>query len=116
MTSPVPLQANRIPLAVSGKETCAFLLAAGQAILDGDALEDLAAEGFVFGKAPADEDVVALFGFAGDFDGGAEEADVAHVMLSAGIGAAGEVDVNGLVEFDFFIEVVGEFDGVGFGV
>ena len=85
-------------------------------MFDRDALEDLAAERFVVAEAAANEDVVAFFGFAGDFDGGAEEADVADVMLGAGVRAAGEMDVDRLIEGEFFLEVIGEFAGVFFGV
>ena len=85
-------------------------------LLDGNALEDLAAEGFVFGEAAADEDVVAFFGFAGDFDARAEEADVADVVLGAGVGAASEVDVDGLIQGEFFLEVISKFAGVFLGI
>ena len=85
-------------------------------LFDGNSLEELAAEEFVITEAAADEDVVAFFGFAGDFDGGGEEADVADVMLGAGVGATGEMDVDGLIESEFFLEVIGEFAGVFLGV
>ena len=37
-------------------------------------------------------------------------------MLGAGVVAAGEVDVDGLIKGDFLVEVGGEVDGVSFGV
>ena len=81
-----------------------------------DALEDLPPDGLSFPKAAADEDVIAVHRFAGDFDLRAEQPDVAHVVLRAGIRAAGEVDVDRLIELEPLVEIVGEFQRVTLGV
>src|SRR6185312_16925871 len=54
------------------------------------AAENLPADGLVFPETAADEDVIGIHAFAGDFCLGAEAADVSHVMLRAGVGATGE--------------------------
>jgi len=52
---------------------------------------------------------------ARDFD--AHEADVANVVLRAGVVATGDVEVDGLVEDgEACVEMAGEIDGVGFSV
>ena len=88
-----------------------FLDERGQA-LEGDAGEDLPAHGLVCAKAAADENVVAVLALARDFRLRAEQADVAHVVLRAGVRAAGDVDVHRPVEMDALVEVVGELERV----
>ena len=73
----------------------------GLELLDGKAVKNLAADGFLVAEAASDEDVVTFAGFTGDFHLGSQEADIANVMLGAGMGTAGEVDIDGLVEIDF---------------
>ena len=65
-----------------------------------DSGEDLTAYRLVFSEAAADEDVIGFETFAAEFGSCAEAADVAHVMLGAGMGAAGDVDINRLVEIE----------------
>lgn len=69
---------------------------------EGDAFEDFAGDGLGVIDSAAEDDVVA-FGFFAvvQLDRGAHEGDVADVVLGAGVVATGEVDVDGLVEFDF---------------
>jgi hypothetical protein len=59
--------------------------------------------------AAADNDVIPLglriVAGAADIDLGGEEPDIADIMLRAGIGAAGQVDVERLVEVDPRIEI-----------
>src|ERR1041385_8691741 len=55
-----------------------------------DSGENLSAHGLIFPKATADEYVVAIEAFATDFDPGAEAAYITHIMLRAGIRAAGQ--------------------------
>ena len=56
--------------------------------------EDLPADLLVLAEAAADEDMVSVQTFAREFGFGAEAADVAHVMLGAGIRATGEMNVD----------------------
>ena len=60
----------------------------------------LAADPGVLGEPAADDDVVALDRVAvlADRDLGADQADVADVVLGAGMVAAGQVDVDRHVE------------------
>jgi len=45
-----------------------------------------------------------------------QQANVADIVLSAGVGAAGQVDVNRVIEFELFVEVTRQFDGLALGV
>ena len=86
-------------------------------IAEGDAFIDFASDGLGVIDSSAEDDVVAFHFFAGlQFYGGAHEADVANVMLGAGVVATGEVNVDGLVEIDFGFEILPEDDGLSFGV
>ena len=60
--------------------------------------------------------MVSLHRLATDLHLGAEQADVAHVVLGAGVRAAGEVDVHRLVERHARVEPAHELDGVALGV
>ena len=64
--------------------------------LEGHAAEQFAAHGLVLAEAAADVNVVA-FAFVGA-DPGAQQADVAHVVLRAGVGASGEMDIDRQIE------------------
>lgn len=92
------------------------LFQCGLQLFDGNTLEDLASERFVIAEAATDKDVIAFLRFARDFDRGAEETDISDVMLGAGVRATSEVDVDWLVERDFFLQVISEFAGVFLGV
>jgi hypothetical protein len=94
-------------LGVRGEDTAHFSRQVGES----DGGKELAREALVL-CAAADENLVALF--AGDFD--AKQADVADVVLRAGVMAAGDVEVDGLVDLEMAVEHVGQSDGVGFGV
>ena len=59
-------------------------------------------------RAAADVDVIALDHVLAASTLVAEQADVADVVLGAGVRAAGEVDVDRLIERDARLEVVGE--------
>ena len=75
-------------------------LDAGRRILGLHGLPDLRADLRVLGEAAADHDVVALDGVAllRDDDLGADQPDIADVVLGAAVVAAGEVDVHRHVE------------------
>ena len=45
-----------------------------------------------------------------------EQADIAHVMLGAGVRTAREVDVHGLIEFDPLLEIFDELKRMTLGV
>src|SRR5262245_18070990 len=77
-----------------------------------DRVEDLPADRLVCPKTAADENVVTIHAFTAELRLRAEQADVAHVMLGAGVRAAGEMDVHGLVELDPLVEIVGELEGM----
>ena len=85
-------------------------------LLKRDAAENLPAHGLVVTEAAADADVIAFQRLAGDFHLRAEQPDVAHVMLRAGIWAAGQMDVERLIEFELFLQVVRQFQRVRLGV
>lgn len=59
----------------------------------------------IFAEAAAHEDVIAFDAFALDFDHRGEQADIAHVMLGAGMRAAGQMHVDGLVELHPLFEI-----------
>ena len=84
---------------------------------EGDSFVSFAGDGLGVVDASAEDDVVAFDFLAGlEFDGGAHEADVADVVLGAGMVTAGEMNVNGLVELDFGFEILREENGLSFGV
>ena len=78
--------------------------------LDGG--DEFAGEALVLVRATADDNLVALF--ATDFD--AHETDVADVVLRAGMRTTSDMQVDGLLNFEMAVEVIGESDGVGLGV
>ena len=82
-----------------------------------DGFPDLSGDGLGVVHAATEHDVIAVHGGAVfDFHAGAHHADVADVMLGAGILAAGEVDVHGLIEDHLAGKVVAEGDGLGLGI
>ena len=96
-------------LGVGGEETLHF----GGQVGEGDGGDEFAGESLILVCAATDEDLIALF--AGDFD--AHETDVSDVVLGAGVVAAGDVQVDGLVkDREALVEKIGERDGVGLGV
>src|SRR5207248_6975323 len=88
----------------------------GRRLVGRDGAEDLAAEVLVGPVAAADEDVVAFDRLVAGLDLGAEQADVAEVVLGAGVRAAGQVDVDGLIQLDPALDVLGDGQGVALGV
>src|SRR5437879_2071537 len=85
-------------------------------LLEGNSLEHLPPDGLIPAEAATDEDVITFDCFAGYFDFRAEQTDVTHVMLRAGVRAAAQVNVDRLVKLDAFFEIVGQFKRVAFGV
>jgi len=85
-----------------------------------DVAADLAAERQLRAAAAADNHVIPLglriVAGAAEVDLGGEEADIADIMLRAGIGAAGQVDVERLVEVDPRIEMIGDFQRMALGI
>src|SRR5262249_61970683 len=90
----------------------------GRRVFSFDVAVDLPSESLVGTQAAADMDVVALDGVASrrDRHSGAEKPDVADVVLSAGIGAAREVDVHRAVELQPRLAPVRDVLGVALGV
>src|SRR5579862_9927028 len=78
-------------------------------VLGFDVVENLAAAHGVGAEAAADMDVIALdlIAVLVDLDLHAEKANVADVMLRAGIGAAGKMDVDRAVDLDAGFAPVG---------
>ena len=72
-----------------------------------NATENLASDGLIWSKSAPDKDMIPFERFSGDFDFCPEQANVAHVMLRAGIGAASQVNIERLIEFD--IRVIRHF-------
>src|ERR1700674_547449 len=74
----------------------------GRRVLRFSGAIDLAAERRIGAKSSARQDVIALDrGLAlGGVDLGGEEADIADMVLSAGVMTAGEMDVQRAVELD----------------
>src|SRR3954471_2836132 len=93
-------------------------LDAGGTILRSNALPQLAADPGVLGEPAADDDVVALDRVAAvaDRDLGADQADVADVVLGAGMMAAGQVDVDRHVEIEPRLDVRGDHQRMTLGV
>src|SRR5690349_2417914 len=76
----------------------------GSKFVRADAGEDLAADFAVVAKTAADEDVIGINAFAVDACLGSEATEVANVMLRARVRAAGDVNINRLVQFDTLFE------------
>ena len=76
-------------------------------------LENLATHRLSFSEAAADADVVS-FALVTRFD--PEKANVANVVLGAGVRAAGDVQVDRLLDLEEAVEPVGESYGVGLGI
>src|SRR5205814_4886201 len=74
--------------------------------------EDLFADARLGADAAAEDDVVTF----ARADLHALQADIADVMLRAGVRAAGEVDVDGLVQLHGLVEMRAERDGLAFRV
>src|SRR6478672_7392563 len=85
-------------------------------LFERNTLEHLASNGLMFAKSTPDENVVALDSLAGDLHLRTEQSNVAHVMLRAGIGTAGQVNIDRLVESNSFVEIVRQFERVAFGI
>ena len=76
----------------------------GAAWTKGERISDVA-----LAAAAADVDMVALdLVIAAGVDLGSQQADIADVVLCAGIRAAGEVDVEGYIDVEAGIEMVGQ--------
>src|SRR5438552_7705293 len=78
--------------------------------------EELAADGLMLAKTATYEYMVGIDAFATDFGFGAEAPDITDVMLSAGIRAASEVDVDGLIELEALFQVLDQVESVALGI
>jgi hypothetical protein len=78
--------------------------------------KQLAADVAALAVAATHEDLVTLDDVVAEFDIGPQQADVANVMLGARVTAAGEVDVDRLVELEPLFDVVGDLERVALGV
>ena len=87
-------------------------------ILGLDVAIDLAAERGVRPETAADIDVIALdrIGVLADLDLAGEQADIADVMLRAGMMAAGEMDIDRPVEIDARLAPLRDLLGVPLGI
>ena len=83
-----------------------------------DVAIELAAERGVRPEAAADQDVIALDRVAvlGDLHLAGEQADLADIVLRAGVMAAGEMDVDRRVERDARLAPARDLLGVALGV
>src|SRR5258708_29933376 len=77
---------------------------------------DLAADAALIAGAAADIDGVALDHVLALGHAHAEQADIADIMLRAGMRAAGEMDIERLVERQPGVEMLDERRGVALGV
>jgi hypothetical protein len=76
-------------------------------LIGGDRAVNLAAEFELGAAAAADEDVIALDLFVLAFlDLSREQTDIADIVLGAGIGAPGQMNVDGLIELNPAIEMI----------
>src|SRR4051812_31416445 len=82
-------------------------------LLEGNSTEHLPAGSLILPKAATDEHVIALQRLARNFHLGAEQPDVAHIMLRAGIRATGKMDVDRLIEIDAFLQKLSKLDRMG---
>ena len=78
--------------------------------------EKLPANSLMLAKAAANKNVVGIDAFAADFGFCAEASDIADVMLSAGIRAASEMDIDGMVQLEAFFEVLDQFQSMALGI
>ena len=74
-------------------------------------LENLATHRLSFSEATADTDVVS-FASVARFD--PEQADVANIVLGAGVGASGKMNVHGHIQLKTMFEILDEFQRVSF--
>ena len=74
-------------------------------------LENLATHRLPFSETATDADVVS-FASVSRFD--PEEADIANVVLGAGVGASGKVNVHGHIQLKAMFEMLDEFQRVSF--
>src|SRR5580704_19635053 len=87
-------------------------------ILSFHVVEDLASERRLRTETAADQNVIALnrVAIVGHFHLGREQADVADIVLRAGMVAAREVNVDRSVELDARLAPEGDILGMTFGV
>src|SRR5882672_10374204 len=78
--------------------------------------ENLSADARVRATATAENDVVTFHRFATEIDLHTLQSDVADVVLRAGIGAAGEMDVEGMIEVNVLVEMRGERERLPFRI
>jgi hypothetical protein len=102
-----------VPAAQIAKENA--LDGLGQFVSD-HAAKELSTESLIFAKTAPDENVIGIDAFAAGFGFGAEAPDIADVVLSAGIRAACEVDVHGLIELKALFQVLDQFESMALGV
>src|SRR6478736_4598117 len=88
---------------------------AGQ-FLRRDTGEDLPPDCLVLREAATDEEVIRILALAVDLGLRAETADVAHVMLRAGVRTTGDMDVHRLIEFQLLLQLLDDFKRVALGV
>src|ERR1700677_402491 len=83
-----------------------------------DVAQHFSADRPFIAEAAAEDDMIAIDGVAFFIDGDAraDQADVADIMLRAGMMAAGEMDVDGLVERDPVLAPARDILGMALGV
>src|SRR5690242_15681265 len=97
----VPLRKSRKTFLILAMTLIRFehLLQGRFELFDGDVGEDLAADRLFISKTSPDKNVITFKRFSRDFHFCSQEADVAHVMLRAGIWTAGQMNVDRLIQF-----------------
>ena len=91
-------------------------LQSGFQLLHGHAGEYLATERLLVAEAAADKNVIAFECLAGNFHLGAEQPDVANVMLRTGMRTAREMNVQRMIEVKFLFQVGRDLQRVTFRV
>src|SRR5438477_2236634 len=85
-------------------------------LLNRNSLENLAADRLIRAKTTSHKYVVAFDGLATNFNFRSQQSDVAHIMLSAGVGTPCQMNVQRLIEDHALLEVIGDFQGMAFGI
>jgi hypothetical protein len=84
--------------------------------LGADRRKNLAADSLLLPKTPSDEHVICLDTLSGQSGFRAQTADVAHVMLSAGVRTTGKMNVHRLVKLDSLLQPFRQGKSMAFGV
>ena|SRR5205823_5677485 len=78
----------------------------------GDTMKNLARDGLFFSETATENHVVTFDRITALLYLRPKQADIAHVMLSAGIRAAGQMNVNWLIELQFLLQMARQEDSL----